>query len=331
MRVPVSLRRLMLLAAGVLAVSAIPRVAQAQQVTVSGLVIERSQSSWIGGAVVRLSGSPPYLTDLDGIFRFAAVAAGHHTLTVQAMGYYARSLELEIRSDTTLTIEMDPDPILLDSLLVRAGTVRIQGEIRDAHTGRQVLHAQVTVHPVFPAVGAISGSFTVPDVPAGRAVTILVEAVEYLPARIALITETDTILTVELEPDSVGIRLMQQRLERLEVRSNSMPYSKMVIDQEDMALTPGWNVYHMIRARLQGQGGLPFSERLDQDVEWPCLIIDEAVVRYPAFLWGLTAAEVERVEIFDKGSMVRVYTKRFLIGRLGKASSLGPLLMGICR
>lgn len=330
MRAPVTLRRLMLVATGILAVSGIPRVTHAQQVTVSGLVIERSQSSWIGGATVRLSGSPPHFTELDGTFRFAGVVAGHHTLTVQAMGYHARSLELEIGSDTTLTIEMDPDPILLDSLLVRAATIKIRGQIRDAQTGRQVLHAQVTVLPGFPTTGAISGSFTVPDVPAGRAVMVLVEAVEYLPARIALITEADTTLTVELEPDSVGIRLMEQRLERLDVRSNSLPFRKMVIDGEDMALTPFMNVYDMIRTRLQGQG-LRFSERLDANVEWPCLIIDEVEVRYPAYLWGLTSAEVERVEVFGKGSMVRVYTKRFLIGRLGKASSLSPLLMGICR
>jgi hypothetical protein len=36
------------------------------------------------------------------------------------------------------------------------------------------------------------------------------------------------------------------------------------------------------------------------------------------------AGEVERVEIFDRGGMIRVYTKRFVVGLLGKEP--GPML-----
>ena len=322
---------LLFVVAGTLVPAAMPEAGQAQQVTVTGLVVERTQASWIGGATVRLSGSPPFFTDLDGVFRFNRVTPGRHTLTVQALGYQARSLEVEIRSDTTLTIEMDPDPILLDSLLVRSGNIRIRGEILDAQTGQRVLFAQVTVTPGFSTVGAVSGEFTVRRVPTGRAVTVLVEAVEYLPARIALITEADTSLTIELEPDPVGIRLIAQRVQKLETRSNSLPISKKVIDREDMALTPGWSIYDMIRVRLTGRGN-QWSDRLSEAPErLSCLIIDEVEVRYTAFLWGLTAREVERVEIFGNGKMIRVYTKRFLIGQMGRIVRPRPLIWGYCR
>ena len=316
-------------AAAVLLFWAAPKEALAQQVTVTGVVVERTESSWIGGATVRLSGLPPFFTDLDGRFWFPGVPLGRHTLIVQAMGYRARSLDLVIQADTSIVIEMDPDPILLDSLLVRAGTIDIKGDLYDAVTGERILFAQVTVLPGFPTESAIGGSFTVRGVPVGRAVAVVVEAIEYLPARIALITEADTTLKVELEHDSVGIRLIAERVQRLETRSNAMPLSKKVIDRDDMARMPGWTIYSMIRARLMGR----FSERYnDREREsWPCIVIDEVRVRHPAFLWGLTGAEVERVEIFGNGKMVRVYTKRYVLGRLGRNKRLTSLMWGICR
>jgi hypothetical protein len=300
---------------GILAFTAAPGATQAQQVTVTGLVVERTQSSWIGGATVQLSGASPFFTNLDGTFQFDRVTPGRHTLTVEAMGYQTRSMELDLRSDTILTIEMDPDPILLDSLLVRAGDITIKGEILDARTGAWILFAQVTVQPGLPTVDAYSGRFTVRRVPVGRAVTVLVEAVEYLPVRIALITETDTSLTVELEPDPVGIQLIAEQIQKLETRSNRTPYPKHVIDREDMALTPGWTIYDMIRTRLNAMGrGRQFSERYTGRMA--CLFIDEVNVGYPSFLKGLTAGEVDRVEIYKRGNHIRVYTKRFLINML---------------
>jgi hypothetical protein len=309
-----------ILVAGLLVSGSAPGAARGQQVTVTGLVVERTQSSWIGGATVRLSGSPPFFTDLDGAFQFTRVTPGRHTLTVEAMGYRTRSVELEIRSDTALTIELDPDPILLDSLLVRSGNVRIRGEILDAQTGRGVPYAQVSVIPGLSTVGAINGYFNVKGVPIGRAVTVLVEAIEYLPARIALITEADTSLTIVLEHDSVGIKLLAQQVEKLESRSHSIPYTTDVIDRKDMALYPGWTTYEIVQARLKM---IRYGRRIRDDNPI-CLFIDDRLQLHVAVLWALWAGEVERVEIYDRGGMVRAYTKRFVVG-LGSKKP-GPML-----
>jgi len=310
------------LAIGILVFGAVPGVALAQGITVRGTVVERAQESWVGGATVRLSDLPPYFTDLDGRFRFSGVTPGRHTLTVEAMGYETRWLELVISADTAIVVEMDPDPIVLDSLLVRVGSITIRGEILAAEDGQRVLHAQVTVLPGFPTTGAISGFFTIHNVPGGRAVTVLVESVGYLPARIALITEADTTLTVELEPDPVGLRMLANQVEKLEVRSRGIPFPRRVFGQEELGRYPGWPVHDIVDTQLAlfGRRALRLSNRSTH----PCLFVDDVQLMHSAFLWGLMAGEVERVEIYDRGRMIRVYTKRFLVRTLGKEP--GPIV-----
>jgi len=311
-----------MVAAGILISVAAPGAAWSQQVTVTGLVVERTQSSWIGGATVRLSGSPPFFTDLDGAFQFTRVTPGRHTLTVEAMGYRTRSVDLEIRSDTALTIELDPDPILLDSLLVRSGNVRIKGDVFDAHSGDRINYAQVTVQPDFPTFDARFGEFTVKEVPIGRAVTVLVEAIEYLPARIALITEADTSLTIEMEPDSVAIRLLAEKVKILEARSSALPLRRRVLDKEDLARYSVWPAYEALKWKLGMYGVGAFREGMTHDPH--CVYIDDKPQMHFAFLWSLGAGEIERVETYDRGRMVRVYTKQYVMG-LG-AKELGPIL-----
>jgi hypothetical protein len=298
--------------------SAAPRPGEAQQITVTGVVVERTQSSWIGGATVRLSGSPPFFTDLDGAFRFSGVIPGPHTLTVQALGYQTLSAEVVVRADTVLVVRMDPDPIVLDSLLVRAGNIRIRGEVLDAGTGQRVLFASVRVEPGFSSVGAVSGSFTIKKIPVGRPVSLIVEAVEYLPARIALITEADTSLTIRLEPDPVGIRMLELQAEKLQVRSSAIAYSRKVLDKEELARWSSWSVFEIVERQLSTIGRRR-SARLDTDAGPPkCLFIDDRQQMFWEFLWGLWPGEVARIEFFDRGEMVRIYTKRYLLRLQGR-------------
>ncbi len=321
--------------------------ALAQEATVTGVVVEASSLSTIGGATVRLSGSPPFFTNLDGAFQFPEVAPGRHTLTVEALGYRTRSTQLMVREDTAVVIQMDPDPIVLDSLLVRAGDIKgitIKGDIRDAETGQRVLYAEVTVEPGFSPVGALSGQFKVKKVPVGRPVSVLVEAVEYLPVRIALITERDTTLTVELEPDPVGIRLIAQQARKLEARSRGQPYRRRVLGEDRLALLPTWSMYEVVIRELgfakrswnRSSSLSRMAPGRSPGVSAQCLFIDDVQQMHFAFLWGLWPGEVARVEIYDGGGMVRVYTKRYLVRLLGKEPgpmfySRGGLMGPICR
>lgn len=304
----------LLLVLGVLALGA--RQGSAQQITLRGTVVERTQESWVGGATVRLSGVGSYITDLDGRFEFFGVTPGRHTLTVQALGYRSRTLELVLRADTAVVVEMDPDPIVLDSLLVRAREITIEGEILDARDGQRVLWAQVTVLPGFSTVGAVSGYFRVEGVPVGRAMTVLVESAGFLPARIALITDSDTTLAVALEPDPVGLRILAQQVEKLEARSLGVPFRRETVGREELERYPGWTAFDIVDSRLRTLGRR--ATGLNPQDMHACLFIDDVQRRYASFLYGLSAGEVERIEIYDGGGMIRVYTQRYLWTLMGR-------------
>jgi hypothetical protein len=211
---------------------------------------------------------------------------------------------------------MAPDPIVLDSLLVRAGRITIRGRITDATDPDRIPFAQVTVLPGFPTVGAVSGRFTIRGVPVGRAVTVLVESVGYYPAPIALITEADTTLYVALEPDSVGMRMLAQQAEKLSVRSRSVPYALQSLDREELDRRPGWTAFDIVNSRLRMMGRR--GRTLSPNGQHYCLFVDDVNRRFPAFLFGFNADEVERIEIYDRGGMIRVYTRRYLISLMGR-------------
>lgn len=301
------------LLAGLLVAGLCPPVLRAQDITVSGVVVEAARSSWIGGAVVRLSGSRADLTDADGRFRFSGVAPGRHTLSVEAYGYRPWSAELVLRADTTLQVEMEPDPVLLDSLVVAAEDVTIKGKIVDRATGRRILRAQVTVYPGGRTEGANSGDFTLHDVPAGRATTVVAEALAYLPARIALITESDTTLLVELDPDSVGLRMLGSQAERLEKRSRSVPLATTSMSREDLFRREATPVTELLRGRVSER---LLDRRYHRFPITRCLFIDDRKV-WPEELETLYAGEVGRLEIFDRGRMIRVYTTSYLARLMG--------------
>jgi len=69
---------------------------------------------------------------------------------------------------------------------------------------------------------------------------------------------------------------------------------------------------------------------------YQCVFIDDVQQLDFGFLWSLSAGEVERIEIYDGGGMIRVYTKRFVIGLLGKEPvhmlyMKGGLFRPVCR
>jgi hypothetical protein len=111
-------------------------------------------------------------------------------------------------------------------------------------------------------------------------------------------------------------------VEKLEVRSQSVPFSQRVTGVEDLYQYAGWPVFDIVDAQLAmfGRRGV----RLSTKNLHPCLFIDDVQRTHSSLLYGITAGEVERIEIYDGGRMIRVYTKRFLIGMLGREP--GPIV-----
>ena len=292
---------------------------QAQEVSVSGVVVEAGQSSPIAAASIQFAGLAPVFTDASGRFRFNAVIAGRHTLTVSALGYHRRSLSLVIRADTALRIELDPEPFALDTLVVQPRNVTVRGTIRDSMTRQKILEAQVTEYPGFRTVGAISGAFVLRDVQRGRATTIVVEAPDYLSARIAFVPAEDTALSFELRPDPVALRMVAQQAERLDARAQTVAIPVADLDQDEIRRSGAQTVMDLLR-RLLPPGAVP--DRMPASGgSRPCVFLDDLPFAFSDF-YGFNPDGIDRIEVYGHhGEMIRVYTRRYL-RRLMKASNL---------
>jgi len=277
-------------------------------------VVEGVHSTWIGGASVRLSGRSAFITDSDGSFRFTDVAPGTYALTVEAMGYRSRELTFVVQADTVIHVEMEVDPIRLDSLLVEAGTITLRGRVTDGLSGRGVPEARVQAGRTHQDYTTSGGSFRIKKLPRGHSIPIVISAYKYLPARISILTERDTTLSIELEHDSLGIRLFSVAEEALQLRTAPVPLSLRAFNRAFLERAPNRSVYDVIKWRI------------GRDFATACLFIDEVKQFDTEVLYSYTAGEVERIEVFERGRMVRVYTQRFVARNLGRSQPFAPIL-----
>jgi hypothetical protein len=299
-----------------------PGAIAAQQVTISGVVTERSQSLRLSRATIRLSEIATAYTDRDGRFQFSGVSPGRYTLLLQAFGYRSRSIELQVRADTSLTVELEPDPVPVDSLVVRGETVTIRGRVRDAESGLKVLQAEITLDPGARAMGALSGDFTLEKMPKHQPFRIRVDAIEYLPAFVELTPARDTTLHIALTIDSVALRLIAQQRRRLQSRFQALPHSLKALNRDEISRTVTASIGELIRHNLPhgtAQDRPPY--RVDA-----CIFFDDVPATFQDLV-NTPPQLIDRVEILGyRGKMIRVYSKRY-VASLMKRPSLPPLLM----
>jgi hypothetical protein len=277
--------------------------AQTPTIAVGGRVIERGRSTPIAGATVEVRGVAERITDERGEFRFTDLETGTYTVRVRALGYQLLDRQLAVVADTTLTIVLDVDPVLLDSIRADARIVSLTGRVTDRTSGRAVADATVHLGPDREAVTNLAGRFRVRRIAEGYPTAVEVSALAYLPARLTVIPEEGRSIDIALEPDSVGVRMIERQVEKLHTRVEAIATSLHAIDRATLLRTPGWTARDVVVSRL------PYNRRIQ------CLVIDER-----PFLGGdvrdvlrsFLAEEIERIEILGRGAMVRVYTRRFM-------------------
>ena len=315
----------MLCIALLLALSPLPASSQAR-VTVEGRVFDSISSMPVAGASVELAGVDSRLTNLQGDFSFGDVPAGTYRLAVRLLGYRTHETQLVLRADTALTIVLEIDAVVLDSIRARARFVDVRGVVRQAGSDHAIPNAVVSVSPREAVTSNLRGEFRVRAVPEGVPALVEIGALGYMPAHFNILPAEGETLDVELTEDSVGQRMIAQQVARIETRARSVPKPLVVLDREDLEENYGWPV------------DMAIVSRLGRSIRPMCLIIDEVsyekMVAPGESAMDLVATymtqEIERIEVFDFGRMVRVYTRRYIQKMIdGNAPRLIPILVDV--
>ena len=139
---------MMRLLAGVL-VLLVSGVAQAQRVTMSGVVRDSATDRPINGAIVEIAGADrryAVRSDEDGRFQIFDVSPGPYRAVVRRIGYSQAVREITVTSDMNeLRIGLAPIPQGLREIRVRGEGTGIYGLIGTASDLKPITNAQVYV------------------------------------------------------------------------------------------------------------------------------------------------------------------------------------------
>jgi hypothetical protein len=272
-------------------------------VTVEGRVVERGGAAGIRGATVELTGRSVVSTGASGDFRFGELRTGRYVMRVEALGYAERELVLVLERDTSLVIELEPAPILLDSLAVRGRTVTVLGHVTESGSGDNMIHVEVASGTGETTRTNATGRFELSRFPAGPPESITVREMGYLPATLILTAGKDTSISIEMKPDGLAQRMIEVQIARLEKRSRPFRSPRFpVIGREELLWMRNATVLDVVK-RWYG----PFINGVQ------CILIDDE--QNDNGLAGLTMIypdELERIEVLRSGAMLRLYTRRFI-------------------
>jgi hypothetical protein len=278
------------------------------QVVVQGRVVERGTATPVVNASVELDGYPGTSTSSDGTFRFESVALGGYSLRVGALGYSPVDEFVVIGSDTTLVVELDIAPLDLDTLDVDARRFELRGEVRERGSDQRLAGADVITNVNRETRTSVTGRFRLRDMPAGFPFLLRVRAFGYMPLDSAMIADEDTSVTLDLEVDSLVQRMIDVEVARLEERARPFRTAVMpAIDREELLRRRNRTVLDVV----EFQYGIHLRRV-------QCIMIDDEQ-RFNGLeeLATIFPGELERIEVLERGAMLRIYTREFMKKMLG--------------
>ena len=120
-----------------------PLSIEAQTATVRGRVEDAATRSAIVGAQISIEGRADLFTDSNGQFQFSNLPLAPVTLSVRALGYASLSLGIDTRTDTTILIALNPNPVRLDSLQVTTRRISVSGHLKDKAAGKSIVDGNI--------------------------------------------------------------------------------------------------------------------------------------------------------------------------------------------
>ena len=278
-----------------------PLAAAAQrQVVLSGRVLEFGTRSGISGATLAIPSIGPVTTGASGEFRLPPVPAGERVVTISALGYQTRELRLNLQRDTTIIVELEVEALRIDSLRVDVRTITVRGSVSDRLTREPVFDADVAIADSKFGSSNIAGNFKVRSVPASVPVRVLVRAPGYLPYSTSLTAERDTTLRIQLDLDPIGQRMLAEQVERLRKRSQGVNARLTHWNRDALAVTPRELLGDFLKHHLVSGPVCFFVDDVDRS-SW-----------LPEIIGSYTTEELDRIEAYDRGLMLRIYTRRYI-------------------
>ncbi len=194
--------------------------------------------------------------------------------------------------------------------------VTVSGTITDASTGAPIVGAAVTLERARRTVWTDEhGRFTVTKVDPGEE-SLAVEELGYKDGALKIaVGEGAAPVDLRLQPDPVLVKGLAVVAKRLRTRPEAMYMSMRAFDEPELALTNSWNV----ALALQNRGAIiPMPCRFGG---YNCVYTRGQVV--PVRVWlddmrlfggldelqTIPVSDLYRVEVYERGRYVQVYTK----------------------
>jgi Carboxypeptidase regulatory-like domain len=288
------------------------------QVEVRGRVIERGIGNAVGGASIQLGGLAVAVTTKDGDFRFPGVEPGRYELRIRALGYADHEQVLLVRRDTMLIVEMEVTPVPLDTIGVESRTISVRGLVREKGTRLGLIDVEVLSSVNRSTNTNAAGRFKLTRIPAELPVALQFRGFGYLPFDTVVAAAEDTTLTFELEQDPLVQRMISVQVERLDNRSRPYRTAIMpVLDREDLLRNINMSVLDLLTFKYSF-----FLRRV------ACILIDDqqsynGLEELALFL----PDELERIEVLERGAMLRIYTRDYIAKMIGGGVSLARPVM----
>ena len=229
--------------------------------------------------------------------------------------------------------------VLLPASLLGQDKATVRGRVVEAATGNPVAGAFVTFADVRKrAYTDRTGTFTLTDVPAGPH-ALEVRQIGFQPAVTSLAVPAADTLTVRLAADPVTLQGITAQVDRMEYRRIHSTLASSTFDQHQIAVFGHPNPVDFLRnvanlriAPCNGTdlygGAFARGEcvRARGNMERVQLVLDEHVERGGIdMLNSMPLQEIYRIEVYEGGELIVVYTKAFMQGILRTNRQLHPI------
>lgn len=198
--------------------------------------------------------------------------------------------------------------------------VTVQGQVIDHATGQPVAGALVEVEKLhYRATTDREGRFTVRKVrPGEQELTVTRLGYQGEVTTVWVVPGAETV-AIRLRPDPVVLEGLTVKMDLLDRRQRRTPYSSRVFGRSALASTASASVLDFV----QTHGGVIFLNCGEYSFERDCAYSRGSLIRPAVYLdempnfgveglRGVRPWEVERVEVYQGGRQIRIYTSAFL-------------------